>query len=137
MMVAMSMSCGPDLIVFDEPTTALDVTTQIEVLKTIKEIVTARNVSAIYITHDLAVVAQLADHLMVLRYGNLIEVNSTGQILEVPKQEYTRALLDARTRHEKTAVQISDVETLLSINSITAGYGNGPNILQELSLIHI
>mgnify|MGYP003326217096 FL=1 len=135
MMVAMAMSCGPDLIVFDEPTTALDVTTQIEVLKTIKEIVTARNVSAIYITHDLAVVAQLADHLMVLRYGNLVEVNSTGQILEVPKQEYTRALLDARTRHEKTAVQISDVETLLSINSVTAGYGNGPNILQEVSVL--
>jgi len=135
MMVAMAMSCGPDLIVFDEPTTALDVTTQIEVLKTIKEIVTARNVSAIYITHDLAVVAQLADHLMVLRYGNLIEVNSTGQILEAPKQEYTRALLDARTRHEKTAVQISDAETLLSINSVTAGYGNGPDILQEVSVL--
>ena len=134
MMVAMAMSCGPDLIVFDEPTTALDVTTQIEVLKTIKEIVTARNVSAIYITHDLAVVAQLADHLMVLRYGNLIEVNSTGQILEEPKQEYTRALLDARTRHEQTAVQISDAETLLSINSVTAGYGNGPDILQEVSV---
>ncbi len=134
MMVAMAMSCGPDLIVFDEPTTALDVTTQIEVLKTIKEIVTARNVSAIYITHDLAVVAQLADHLMVLRYGNLIEVNSTGQILEAPKQEYTRALLDARTRHEQTAVQISDTETLLSINSVTAGYGNGPDILQEVSV---
>ena len=74
MMVAMAMSCGPDLIVFDEPTTALDVTTQIEVLKTIKEIVTARNVSAIYITHDLAVVAQLAVHLMILRYGNLFTV---------------------------------------------------------------
>ncbi|MDE0787525.1 MAG: ABC transporter ATP-binding protein, partial [SAR324 cluster bacterium] len=134
MMVAMAMSCGPDLIVFDEPTTALDVTTQIEVLKTIKEIVTARNVSAIYITHDLAVVAQLADHLMVLRYGNLIEVNSTGQILEAPKQEYTRALLNARTRHEQTTVQISDAETLLSINSVTAGYGNGLDILQEISV---
>ena len=85
MMVAMAMSCGPDLIIFDEPTTALDVTTQIEVLKTIKEIVTDSNVAALYITHDLAVVAQLADQLMVLRYGNLVEVNSTGQILEAAK----------------------------------------------------
>ena len=134
MMVAMAMSCGPDLIIFDEPTTALDVTTQIEVLKTIKEIVTARNVAAIYITHDLAVVAQLADHLMVLRYGNLIEINSTGQILGAPKEEYTRALLDARTRHEKTPAKISDPETLLSIDNITAGYGNGPDILQEVSI---
>ena len=134
MMVAMAMSCGPDLIIFDEPTTALDVTTQIEVLKTIKEIVNNSNVAALYITHDLAVVAQLADHLMVLRHGNLVEVNSTGQILEAPKEDYTRALLDARTRHEKTAVQISDAETLLSINSVTAGYGNGSDILQEVSV---
>jgi len=134
MMVAMAMSCGPDLIVFDEPTTALDVTTQIEVLKTIKEIVVDSNVAAIYITHDLAVVAQLADQLMVLRYGNLVEVNSTGQILEAPKQEYTRDLLDARTRHEKTTAQISNPEILLSIDNITAGYGKGPDILQEVSI---
>ena len=134
MMVAMAMSCGPDLIVFDEPTTALDVTTQIEVLKTIKEIVTDRNVAAIYITHDLAVVAQLADQLMVLRYGNMIEVNSTVQILESPKQEYTSALLEARTRHEKTASKIKDKATCLKINSISAGYGKGPDILQEVSV---
>jgi peptide/nickel transport system ATP-binding protein len=133
MMVAMAMSCGPDLIVFDEPTTALDVTTQIEVLKTIKEIVTDRNVAAIYITHDLAVVAQLADQLMVLRYGNLVEVNNTGQILESPKADYTRALLDARTRQEKTTAEIENPESLLSIDSVTAGYGKGQDVLQEVS----
>ena len=134
MMVAMAMSCGPDLIIFDEPTTALDVTTQIEVLKTIKEIVTDSNVAALYITHDLAVVAQLADQLMVLRYGNMVEVNSTGQILEAPKEDYTRALLDARTRHEKTTAQFKDSSTLLSIDSVTAGYGKGPDVLQEVSV---
>ena len=134
MMVAMAMSCGPDLIIFDEPTTALDVTTQIEVLKTIKEIVTDSNVAALYITHDLAVVAQLADQLMVLRYGNLVEVNSTGQILEAPKEDYTRALLDARARHEKTTAQFKDSSTLLSIDSVTVGYGKGPDVLQEVSV---
>jgi peptide/nickel transport system ATP-binding protein len=134
MMVAMAMSCGPDLIIFDEPTTALDVTTQIEVLKTIKEIVTDSNVAALYITHDLAVVAQLADQLMVLRYGNLVEVNSTGQIIEAPKEDYTRALLDARTRHEKTTAQFKDSSTLLSIDSVTVGYGKGPDVLQEVSV---
>jgi len=134
MMVAMAMSCSPDLIIFDEPTTALDVTTQIEVLKTIKEIVTDSNVAALYITHDLAVVAQLADQLMVLRYGNLVEVNSTGQILEAPKEDYTRALLNARTRHEKTTSQFKDSSTLLSIDSVTAGYGKGPDVLQEVSV---
>ena len=134
MMVAMAMSCGPDLIIFDEPTTALDVTTQIEVLKTIKEIVTDSNVAALYITHDLAVVAQLADQLMVLRYGNLVEVNSTGQIIEAPKEDYTRALLDARTRREKTTEQFKDSSTLLSIDSVTAGYGKGQDVLQEVSV---
>ena len=134
MMVAMAMSCGPDLIIFDEPTTALDVTTQIEVLKTIKEIVIDRNVAAIYITHDLAVVAQLADQLMVLRYGNLVEVNSTGQILESPKEDYTRALLDARSRHEKTTAEINNPESLLIIDSVTAGYGKGTDVLQEVSV---
>jgi len=135
MMVAMAMSCEPDLIIFDEPTTALDVTTQIEVLKTIKEIVIDRNVAAIYVTHDLAVVAQMADHLMVLRHGNLIEVNSTGQILKSPKQEYTQNLLDARSRNEKITAQIPNPKTLLSIESVTAGYGKGPDILQDVSIL--
>jgi len=134
MMVAMSMACGPDLLIFDEPTTALDVTTQIEVLRTIKEIVTARQVAAIYITHDLAVVAQLADRLMVLRYGNLVEMSTTGQMLDAPQQDYTRALLDARSRHEKPPSAVTEPETLLMINSVTAGYRNGPNILQDVSV---
>ena len=135
MMVAMAMSCEPDLIIFDEPTTALDVTTQIEVLKTIKEIVIDRNVAAIYVTHDLAVVAQMADHLMVLRHGKLVEVNSTGQILKSPQQEYTRNLLDARSRDEKTPSQIPNQKTLLTIDSVTAGYGKGPDILQDISIL--
>ena len=133
MMVAMAMSCGPDLLVFDEPTTALDVTTQIEVLKTIKDVVTFQNVAAIYITHDLAVVAQLADTLMVLRYGNQVEMGTTRQILDAPKQEYTSELLDARTRHEKLPSGTTQPEELLKINSIKAGYLNGPDILQNVS----
>ncbi len=72
-MVAMAMACKPDLIIFDEPTTALDVTTQIEVLAAIKDAIKALNSAAIYITHDLAVVAQVADRIMVLRNGNLVE----------------------------------------------------------------
>jgi peptide/nickel transport system ATP-binding protein len=135
MMVAMAMSCEPDLIIFDEPTTALDVTTQIEVLKTIKEIVIDRNVAAIYVTHDLAVVAQMADHLMVLRHGKLVEVNSTGQILKDPKQEYTRDLLNARSRDEKTPAHMPNPQTLLSIDSVTAGYSNGPDVLQDISIL--
>ena len=89
-MVAMAMACRPDIIVFDEPTTALDVTTQIEVLAAIKSITRKYNTAAIYITHDLAVVAQLADRIMVLRYGDLIEENNAREMLADPKEEYTR-----------------------------------------------
>lgn len=68
-MTAMALSCRPDLIIFDEPTTALDVTTQIEVLAAIREIVKEFNTAAIYISHDLAVVAQMADKIKVLLKG--------------------------------------------------------------------
>ena len=96
-MVAMAMSCQPDIIVFDEPTTALDVTTQIEVLAAIKNITRQFNMAALYITHDLAVVAQMADRIMVLRYGNLVEEGSARELLDNPKEEYTRQLLSVRT----------------------------------------
>ena len=69
----MSMSSRPDLIIFDEPTTALDVTTQVEVLSSIRSVVREFNTAAIYITHDLAVVAQMADKIKVLRYGKTVE----------------------------------------------------------------
>ena len=108
-MTAMAMSCRPDLLVFDEPTTALDVTTQIEVLALIKKIIKEFNTAALYITHDLAVVAQVADRIMVLRGGKMIELGTTGQILNEPKDPYTKALVSEseagrqaflRTRHQ-------------------------------------
>ena len=81
-MTAMAMSCRPDLIIFDEPTTALDVTTQIEVLAAIKDVVRQFQTAAIYISHDLAVVAQMADRVMVMRYGELVEEAPTSEMLD-------------------------------------------------------
>src|SRR5690606_12615120 len=72
-MVAMAMSCRPDILVLDEPTTALDVTTQIEVLALLRSLIQRYNTAALYITHDLAVVAQIADRIMVLRHGKMVE----------------------------------------------------------------
>ena len=86
-MTAMAMSCRPDLIIFDEPTTALDVTTQVEVLAAIRDIVEQFNTAAIYITHDLAVVAQMAHRIMVLRYGKLVEEAPTRSMLKTPKED--------------------------------------------------
>ena len=83
-MTAMALCPKPDLVVFDEPTTALDVTTQIEVLAAIKEAIRDTGVAALYITHDLAVVAQVADDILVLRGGKKIEYGTTGQIIHAP-----------------------------------------------------
>ena len=84
-MTAMAMACRPDLIIFDEPTTALDVTTQIEVLAAIRDIVDQFNTAAIYITHDLAVVAQMADVIKVLLKGDEVEEADTETMLENPQ----------------------------------------------------
>ena len=119
-MTAMALCSQPDLVVFDEPTTALDVTTQIEVLAAIKEAIAETGVAALYITHDLAVVAQVADHIMVLRHGKMVEYGATKQIIEAPVQEYTRALVSVRSiEHvEKT----DGAAAVLSVAGITARY---------------
>jgi peptide/nickel transport system ATP-binding protein len=95
-MTAMAMSCRPDLIIFDEPTTALDVTTQVEVIAAIRDIVEQFHTAAIYITHDLAVVAQMADRIMVLRHGKLVEEAPTRTMLSSPREEYTKSLWAVR-----------------------------------------
>lgn len=106
---------------FDEPTTALDVTTQIEVLSTIKEAVRARGVAAIYITHDLAVVAQVADRIMVLRHGDLVEEGNARDLLDHPQQEYTRRLLAVRSLREDKQLGSSG-STVLEVSGVSARY---------------
>ncbi len=121
-MTAMALGSDPDIIILDEPTTALDVTTQIEVLGAIKEAVKARNVAAIYISHDLAVVAQMADRIMVLRYGNLIEEGDAREMLAAPKEAYTRQLLNVRSQREgRTGLDEEDIQ--LKVDNISARYG--------------
>lgn len=133
-MTAMAMGCDPEIIVFDEPTTALDVTTQIEVLSVIKESVRAKGVAAIYITHDLAVVAQLADRILVLRYGDLIEEGNARELLANPKEDYTRRLLSVRSlRGEKE--DDGNEDKLLDVQGVTARYpGTGLDVLVNVSI---
>ncbi|WP_199190525.1 ABC transporter ATP-binding protein [Nitratireductor sp. StC3] len=129
-MVAMAMACRPDLIVFDEPTTALDVTTQIEVLAAIKDVVRDFNTAAIYITHDLAVVAQLADRIMVLRYGELVEEGETRRVLERPNAAYTRELL-ASGAARRAGSHVG--RAILEIGDVSAAYG-ATKVLHDVSL---
>ena len=133
-MVAMAMSCEPDLIVFDEPTTALDVTTQIEVLAAIKDIVKQFNTAAIYITHDLAVVIQLADRIMVLRYGDLVEESTTRELLANPKQQYTRDLLAVRTFAKNTEDAVETEVPLIEISDLHASYAGQVKVLEDINL---
>ena len=131
-MTAMALSCRPDLIIFDEPTTALDVTTQIEVLAAIKDVVKQFDAAAIYVSHDLALVAQMADRIMVLRYGDLIEEGETREILADPKERYTRDLLAVRTFRKTDTSDATTVEPLLEVKNLTAAYGKLP-VLHNVS----
>ncbi|MHC4387975.1 MAG: ABC transporter ATP-binding protein [Planctomycetota bacterium] len=133
-MVAMAMACQPDIIVFDEPTTALDVTTQIEVLAAIKNITRQFNTAAIYITHDLAVVAQLADRIMVLRYGDLVEENDAREMLANPKEEYTRQLLSVRTLREEKDLAATEKDVVLEVQNVSASYTGKENVLEDINL---
>ena len=119
-MTAMAMSPRPDLIVFDEPTTALDVTTQVEVLSSMRAIVEEFNTAAIYITHDLAVVAQMSDFIKVLRYGYEVEEAPTREMLSTPKESYTKSLWSVRAL-EKDEQEIG--QSILSLKGIDAAYG--------------
>jgi peptide/nickel transport system ATP-binding protein len=130
-MTAMAMSCRPDLIVFDEPTTALDVTTQVEVLAAIRDIVEQFHTAAIYITHDLAVVAQMADKIKVLRYGKEVEQAPTREMLAHPKEAYTQSLWAVR-KLEKPESPSDDL--ILKIDNVTASYGNSVTVLDNVSV---
>ncbi len=132
-MTAMAMICRPDLIIFDEPTTALDVTTQVGVLAAIRNIVREHGTAAIYITHDLAVVAQMAHRIMVLRHGRLVEEEQTRRMLAHPREDYTRSLWAVRAFRapEKPEIEAGAMPCL-RIDGIDAGYGPTP-VLHSVS----
>ncbi len=132
-MTAMALSCRPDLIIFDEPTTALDVTTQIEVLATIRDIVEQFNTAAIYITHDLAVVAQMADKITVLRYGEVVEEADTRLMLSDPKEDYTKSLWAVRSFKKTALTPERDPVPLCEVRHVTAAYNNDVTILHDIS----
>ncbi|MGY9037655.1 MAG: ABC transporter ATP-binding protein [Rhodobacterales bacterium] len=132
-MTALALCPQPDLVVFDEPTTALDVTTQIDVLAAIKEAIAATGVAALYITHDLAVVAQVSDHIMVLQQGAMVEYGTVDQIINAPKEEYTQALVSVRSiRHEEKTPTDTPV---LRVENVTARYpGTDFDVLKKINV---
>ena len=136
-MTAMAMSCRPDLIIFDEPTTALDVTTQIEVLAAIRDIVEQFNTAALYITHDLAVVAQMADRIKVLLKGDEVEEADTRTMLDNPEEDYTKSLWAVRSFQRAQKPRPDSSETpLISIKDVSASYGETPVLFDVSFDIH-
>ncbi len=138
LMAAMAMICDPKLLILDEPTTALDVTTQIEVLRSFKKLIKNKNTSAIYVSHDLAVVAQIADEVLVLKNGRTVEHGVIDDIISRPRQLYTAELIDAAhvmpeqlppQRSPLVADDNTRVPPLLAVKSVTAGYGRSHQFL--------
>jgi peptide/nickel transport system ATP-binding protein len=122
---AMALIGGPKLVIFDEPTTALDVTTQIDVLKAFKSVMKAGGITGVYVSHDLAVVAQIADRIVVLKGGEVQEEGTTQAILSTPAHPYTQELLSAFEPQETqfAGKRTDKAQPLLVIENVTAGYG--------------
>ncbi|AXF06435.1 ABC transporter ATP-binding protein [Paraburkholderia hospita] len=125
LMAAMALITDPSVVVFDEPTTALDVTTQIEVLAAFKKVIRELGTTAVYVSHDLAVVAQMADRIVVMNGGAVRENGTTAQVLDAPADAYTRQLLAATRRQEPEVPAASKdaAPPILEIRGLHAGYG--------------
>jgi peptide/nickel transport system ATP-binding protein len=134
-MAAMAMVARPDIVVFDEPTTALDVTTQVECLAAFRKLIREHGAAALYITHDLAVVAQIADRIMVLKRGKMVEFGASRQILQDPKEDYTRRLVTERVAgHAFVDTGAAQSAPILSIQNVSANYPGKPNVISDVSL---
>jgi len=125
---AMALIGGPKLVIFDEPTTALDVTTQIEVLRAFKSVMKKQHIAGVYVSHDLAVVAQIADRIVVLKGGEIQEMGSTQDILHHPQHPYTKELLAAfepvaHARAKMDEQEGQSAAPLLTVENVLAGYG--------------
>ncbi|MBD8556459.1 ABC transporter ATP-binding protein [Rhizobium sp. CFBP 8762] len=141
---AMALIGDPRLVIFDEPTTALDVTTQIEVLRAFKSVMKTGGLTGVYVSHDLAVVAQIADRIVVLKGGEVQEIGTTAQILEHPAHPYTQQLVAAfkpATRSKTVAVDTVKRQPLLEVRTLSAGYGpiqpNGRPLAMAVNAVDI
>jgi peptide/nickel transport system ATP-binding protein len=139
-MAAMALVTDPWLVIFDEPTTALDVTTQVDVLRTFKQAIRARGITALYVSHDLAVVAQMADEIVVLQDGTVRESAVTSQLLAAPANDYTRSLLAAAAPQRRLAVSEASAASatqapvpLLRVGGLVAGYHPQRPVLRDVS----
>ncbi|PZU91066.1 MAG: ABC transporter [Chelatococcus sp.] len=141
-MIAMGMQEEPLLLVCDEPTSALDVTTQVEVMRLLKRVIADNDTAALFVSHDLAVVAQIATRIAVMRAGRIVEIGETEQIIEAPREDYTRELIAACTHLSLAALAArpprpqSAPAPALSARGIVAGYGKISDGRPQIPTLH-
>ncbi|MEJ8475406.1 ABC transporter ATP-binding protein [Roseibium algae] len=128
-MIAMALACNPKVLIADEPTTALDVTIQAQILQLIRDLQRDFGTAVILITHDMGVVAEMADRVIVMNHGNIVEDGPVGEIFETPKDAYTRELLDAvpklgdmAGKAEATKGQVSEIGPVVEVNDLTVRF---------------
>jgi peptide/nickel transport system ATP-binding protein len=139
-MIAMALACNPDILIADEPTTALDVTTQAEILDLIKRLQDSRGMAMLLITHDMGLVAEIADEVAVMHYGRIVERGSADDIFHDPKHPYTRALLNATVKLEQNrralakpaAAEPSEASPVLSLRNVSKVYGRGDHAVRAV-----
>jgi peptide/nickel transport system ATP-binding protein len=122
-MIAMAIACEPKLLIADEPTTALDVTIQKQILDLIDELKRRRQMSVLFITHDLAVVGEIADRVVVMRHGEIREQGAAREVFEHPQDTYTRALLQCRPQLDRRPMRLPVIDDFIS--------GRGPQHIEE------
>ncbi|MGV3652137.1 MAG: ATP-binding cassette domain-containing protein, partial [Devosia sp.] len=139
-MIAMALACNPSILIADEPTTALDVTTQAEILDLIKRLQAAHGMAVMFITHDMGVVAEIADEVLVMYRGRVMERGPAAQVFHAPQDPYTRMLIGSVVRLEQKAEARRDrpapaaTEPLLTVSNLSMVFGNGVKALDDVSL---
>ncbi len=121
-MIAMALSCNPDLLIADEPTTALDVTVQKSIVELLLQIIKDRNMSMIFITHDLGLIAEIADEIIVMYKGEMIEQGEAHTLLTHPKQPYTKGLIACRPSMQKSLNRLPTMSDFMKKNEIQTDF---------------
>lgn len=127
-MIAMAISCNPALLIADEPTTALDVTVQATILDLLRELRDSRGMSLIFITHDLGIIAEIADQVAVMYQGNIVETGSVWEIFSNPQHPYTKGLLACRPKPDQ---RLQLLPTVADYMEVEDGNGAGPIIREK------
>ena len=142
-MIAIALACDPDVLIADEPTTALDVTTQAEILDLIKRLQESRGMAMLLITHDMGLVAEIADEVAVMHFGRIVEQGSADEIFHDPRHPYTRALLNATVKLEQNrrfemTHEAADKRTpVLSVRNLSKFYGAGSNAMKAVDNVSL